>query len=171
MAINDAGHFLSGNTSIMSMVLTGMHQNSQFGQTSGKHIPAEDETIGFMADPIDLPEWWVDLNGLHHTGKSTGKPYHGITGQYLDERPVNLARQEEIKHGIRRDRIYDKASVIESLCQIGGRPVGTRWVDVNKGDKTNVKVRSRIVVQEIKVNKWETPLRSDPAFRNKEGTP
>ena len=122
MAINDADHFLSGNTSIMSMVLNEMHKNNQFDPTFGKHIPAVEEAICFMADPIDLPEWWVDLNGLHHTGKSTGKPYHGITGQYLDERPVNLARQEEIKHGIRRYKVYDKVPIDECIRHTRRQP-------------------------------------------------
>ena len=35
------------------------------------------------------------------------------------------------------------------LAETGKRPIGTRWVDTNKGDKLNPKIRSRLVAQEI----------------------
>ena len=37
----------------------------------------------------------------------------------------------------------------ECLQRTGKRPLGSRWVDVNKGDRTNPDVRSRLVAREI----------------------
>ena len=43
-------------------------------------------------------------------------------------------------------------------------PVGTRWVDVNKGDAKNPKVRSRLVAQDVAVSKQPDLDAATPAI-------
>ena len=54
------------------------------------------------------------------------------------------------KHGV-----YEK--VKEEVCWnvTGQSPIGTRWVDINKGDDDNPEYRSRLVAQQIKYNSSE----------------
>ena len=58
--------------------------------------------------------------------------------------------QELAKHGV-----YTKVPLEECWKETGMAPIGTRWVDVNKGDEDNPEYRSRLVAKEIKVNKRE----------------
>ena len=61
---------------------------------------------------------------------------------------TKAARAEEFTE-IHRMGVYEKVPIEQCLRQTGRMPVGTRWVDVNKGDLNNPKVRSRLVAQEI----------------------
>ena len=49
--------------------------------------------------------------------------------------------------------VYEKGSIDQCHRESGKRPIGTRWVDVNKGDKQSPKVRSRLVAQEVNTHK------------------
>ena len=54
---NHSDQFLSENTSIMQMVINQTHHNCHFDATSGRHIPAEEES-----NHDEQPEWWCELN-------------------------------------------------------------------------------------------------------------
>ena len=59
--------------------------------------------------------------------------YDNLSGAVLDKDMVQEARREEMaevyKHGV-----YEKVSIEECYEKTGKAPIGTRWVDVNKGD-------------------------------------
>ena len=59
-----------------------------------------------------------------------------LSGKPLIPELVNKARLEEMgeiaKHGV-----YEKVPVSECWKATGNPPIGTRWVDVNKGDDGN----------------------------------
>ena len=67
----------------------------------------------------------------------------------MDPRLVEAARKEEIEE-IRRMNVYKKVPREQCVRETGLAPVGTRWVDVNKGDSATQNVRSRLVAQEVK---------------------
>ena len=46
-------------------------------------------------------------------------------------------------------QVWDELPTAVCLQRTGKRPLGSRWVDVNKGDRTKPDVRSRLVAQEI----------------------
>ena len=46
-------------------------------------------------------------------------------------------------------QVWDEVPVAECLERTGKKPLGSRWVDVNKGDKLHPDVRIRLVAQEI----------------------
>ena len=58
--------------------------------------------------------------------------------------------------------VYKKVPIDQCLKRTGRRPIGTRWVDVNKGDLTNAKHRSRLVAQELNVSKMPELFAATP---------
>ena len=51
----------------------------------------------------------------------------------------------------------DYEAVKEEVCWAvtGKAPIGTRWIDINKGDEVNPEYRSRLVAQQVKYNSKE----------------
>ena len=70
--------------------------------------------------------------------------YDNISGKELPSKGVMDARYEELQ-------VIQEMNVWEVIPRPPGeRTVGTRWVDVNKGDSVNQKLRSRLVAQELR---------------------
>merc|ERR1711940_256262 len=46
--------------------------------------------------------------------------------------------------------MYSYASIDERRNKTGRNPIGTKWVDTNKGDDANPKYRSRLVATEVR---------------------
>ena len=44
-------------------------------------------------------------------------------------------------------KVYCKVPLEECWRETGRKPIGVRWVDINKGDKSNINYRSRIVAK------------------------
>ena len=63
--------------------------------------------------------------------------------------------------------VYEK--VPESGCWdvTGKGPIGTRWIDINKGDQVNPDYRSRLVAQEIKMDKNQELFAGTPPLEAK----
>ena len=58
--------------------------------------------------------------------------------------------------------MYEKVPTEECWRETGAAPIGTRWVDVNKGDDSKPEYRSRLVAKEIKTNKREDLFAATP---------
>ena len=84
------------------------------------------------------------------------KIFDDISGEELPADLVAAARQEEISW-VRSIGLYEKVPRSVALSR-GFNVLPVRWVDVNKGDKNNYKVRSRIVGKELKVKTREALL-------------
>ena len=54
---------------------------------------------------------------------------------------------------VRKHNVYTIVPEEECWNVTGQKPIGTKWVDVNKGDKVNPVYRSRLVAKEIKTDK------------------
>ena len=80
-----------------------------------------------------------------------------MSGKRLDSNLVKEARKEEIIE-VKKHKVYEKVPIQQCLEETGQAPVGTRWVDVNKGDDSNVEYRSRLVAQELKRLSWADDL-------------
>ena len=72
-----------------------------------------------------------------------------MSGQMLDTHLVREARQLEMKK-FGEHTVYTKVPISEAIRVTGKRPIGSRWIDINKGDSKNPNYRSRLVAQEIK---------------------
>ena len=55
----------------------------------------------------------------------------------------------------------------ECWANTGKEPIGTRWVDINKGDESNPDYRSRLVAQEINDSKREDLFAATPPLEAK----
>ena len=92
--------------------------------------------------------------------------YDNLSGAMLDPEGVKNAGKEEMaevyKHGV-----YVKVPVEECYEKTGKAPIGTRWVDVNKGDSVHPEYRSRLVAQEINTGKREDLFAATPPLEAK----
>ena len=74
--------------------------------------------------------------------------YGDVSGAPLGPEEVYRARVDEVKF-IRDMKLYDKVPVEECWKNTGVAPIGTNWLDINKGDQVNPNYRSRCVAKEI----------------------
>ena len=84
------------------------------------------------------------------------KFYDDISGEELPPELVREARKEEISW-VRSIGLYDKVPR-EVATSRGFQVLPVRWVDVNKGDRSSYKLRSRLVGKELKVKTKEALL-------------
>merc|ERR1712015_131224 len=92
--------------------------------------------------------------------------YDNISGEWLNPDMVKEARKEEMAE-VKKHRVYEKVDVTECYERTGKAPIGTRWVDVNKGDSVHPEYRSRLVAQEINTNKREDLFAATPSLEAK----
>jgi hypothetical protein len=84
-----------------------------------------------------------------------------VSGEFLDPQLVKAAREEEMTF-LKTKRVYDKVPIEEARRITGKAPIGTRWIDINKGDEANPDYRSRWVAQEINRGKVAEYFASTP---------
>ena len=84
-----------------------------------------------------------------------------ISGEPLDSEGVRRARKDELEE-FRRHGVYRKVPISRCFEMTGAPPIGTRWVDINKGDSVHPEFRSRLVAQEIKIDKREDLFAATP---------
>ena len=70
------------------------------------------------------------------------------TGEELQEHLVRAAREEECSF-MDSWEVWEEVPVAVCWQRTGRRPLGTRWVDVNKRDKHSPNIRCRLVAQEV----------------------
>ncbi len=94
------------------------------------------------------------INVVHKENGEITQAWDDVTGNELDPKFTVKARQEEMEQ-FRKHKVYEK--VKEEVCwQITGKaPIGTRWIDINKGDELSPDHRSRLVAQQVKYNSKE----------------
>ena len=89
-----------------------------------------------------------------------------ISGKQLREDLVRKARIEEMGE-VMKHKVYVKVPIKECWEVTGRDPIGTRWVDVNKGDDQEPDYRSRWVAQEIKHDKRDDLFAATPPLEAK----
>ena len=101
----------------------------------------------------------VNSVGPHFTGhddeavdeEDIAKFYDDVTGKMLPGHLVRAARQEESKF-LNTFPVYKKVPEVNAK---GKERVSVRWCDVNKGDRDNMVIRSRLVGREFR---WKDPF-------------
>ena len=79
----------------------------------------------------------------------------------MDPKEVYKARKEEVKF-IRDMKLYDKVPISECWEKTGKAPIGTKWLDINKGDVAKPNYRSRCVAKEIAYDKQDGLFAATP---------
>ena len=88
---------------------------------------------------------------LHEDEAEMMQASDDMTGEALDPKEVKKARKEEIVY-FKAMKVYCKVPMEECWKETGRKPIGVRWVDINKGDKSNINYRSRLVAKEFKTD-------------------
>ena len=108
----------------------------------------------------------ADLEIAIVQGHGEEKYWDDLSGKSLIPEMVQKARLEELgeiaKHGV-----YERVPLDECWKNTGQPPIGTRWVDVNKGDDENPDYRSRLVAQELNTEKREDLFAATPPLEAK----
>ena len=86
-----------------------------------------------------------------------------MSGKELNAELVKTARALEMKF-FKEYGVYDEVHEQECWDTTGKGPIGTRWIDVDKGDKINPDYRSRLVAQEIKTDKSQELFAGAPSL-------
>ena len=71
------------------------------------------------------------------------------SGEILEQELVQMARKEELDF-MEKFGVYEDATIEECFAETGRAPVGTKWVDVNKGTAENPNIRCRLVARDFK---------------------
>ena len=85
------------------------------------------------------------------------------TGEQLPTKLVETSRGEELEF-MKKWQVWEEVPVAECLQRTGKKPLGSKWVDVNKGDRTSPDVRSRLVAREIAYHKNDDFYAATPPF-------
>ena len=85
---------------------------------------------------------------LHEADCSGMVAVDDVSGQQLDPKLVMAARRDEIAY-FRDMGVYEKVDMAECWRETGKAPIAVRWVDINKGDRSNPNYRSRLVAKEF----------------------
>jgi hypothetical protein len=91
--------------------------------------------------------------------------YDEITGAALQPELVKQARAEEIKFMLDWG-VWERALITDCWRETGKAPIGSKWVDVNKGDAAKPLVRSRFVVKEIATYKTDDFFAATPPLES-----
>ena len=68
-----------------------------------------------------------------------------VSGVSLDPKLVRIAREEEMQY-VRGKQVWEKVKKSEAHSK-QWKVVRTRWIDINNGDESNPKYRSRLVAK------------------------
>ena len=83
-----------------------------------------------------------------------------VSGKELNPSGVRMARALEIDH-VNMKRVWRKITRSEAKRQ-GCKMIGTRWVDIDKGDEKKPDYRSRLVAKEFNTGQEEGLYASTP---------
>ena len=79
------------------------------------------------------------------------KVFNDVTDKPLPPKLVMKTRAEELKY-FNDMGVYENATLDEGRRSTGIMPIGTRWIDINKGESVKPNYRSRLVAKEFKVD-------------------
>ena len=86
-----------------------------------------------------------------------------VTGQRLDPAKVLVARTEELEFMDKLD-VMTEVPLEQCWLETNAKPVGTKWVDINKGDDARVELRARLVAMELKSQQVRAGISRDDVF-------
>ena len=78
------------------------------------------------------------------------------------EKAIGEEMAEYSKHNV-----YSKVPISQCLERTGKKPIGVRWVIVNKGDEVDYNVRARLVGKEFKTNNTMAMFAATPPLEAK----
>ena len=108
----------------------------------------------------------IEDAGIEEYEEEFRQYWDDISGKELDPAGVKKAREEEMEE-FRKHGVYVKVPIEEAVKKTGKKPIGSRWVDINKGDEGNPEYRSRLVAKEIKKDSSKDLFAATPPLEAK----
>ena len=89
-----------------------------------------------------------------------------MSGKPLRSELVKIARDDEMKK-FSEHNVYTKVPIRECVEKTGKQPIGSKWIDINKGDEAEPNYRSRLVAKEIRRGPNEDMFAATPPLEAK----
>ena len=89
-----------------------------------------------------------------------------VSGQPLIRELVQSASKENMEEFAQHD-VFTKVPISECIRMTGKGPIGSKWIDISKGDVSNPNYRSRLVAKEIKRGPTNDMFAATPHFEAK----
>ena len=86
-------------------------------------------------------------------------------GKPLKTALVEAARAEELDFA-KRYGVWDLVPTQECWDRTGAAPIGSRWIDINKGDEKSPAYRSRLVIQQVRHSGIEAIFAATPPLES-----
>jgi hypothetical protein len=134
--------------------LHALHGGRNHRAGASTEVRCEEETSGRVRDEDEEMAAWPEK-----------EIYDEITGAALPQELVRQARAEEVKFMLDWG-VWEKALITDCWRETGKAPIGSKWVDVNKGDATKPQIRSRFVVKEIATYKSDDFFAATPPLES-----
>ena len=109
----------------------------------------------------------VDDFPINHCLYTDVRFYDDISGKELPKEATIKARQKEMTEVLNVHKVYTKVPIKECHDVTGAEPIGTKWLEVNKGDEDEVNIRARLVAQEFNQGKFSTIFAATPPLEAK----
>ena len=116
--------------------------------------------MGLLHSKRRLTAWWS-----RRISTTTAADDDDLTGQPLSPELCRNARATEIDD-FRDKKVWTIRKVNEALRRTGKPPINVRWVEVNKGDDINCKIRSRLVAREFRLKGEEAIFAPTPPLES-----
>ena len=97
-------------------------------------------------------------------GWGNGQYWDDVSGDRLPAELVQASRAEELEF-LRAWEVWDEVRVEECFKTTGRKPLGGRWVDVNKGDARSPVVRCRYVAKDFATGRNDEFFAATPPWR------
>lgn len=88
-----------------------------------------------------------------------------VSGKALNSKLVAEAKAEELDYAARYN-VWDLVPVSECWRETGAGPIGSRWININKGDEQRPNYRSRLVIQEVRHSGIEAIFAATPPLES-----
>ena len=128
-------------------------------QGSGQTAASEEEQLEISPQPEKGDKIWAAPDQEENLAEME-KAWDDVSGKELDSRGVREARAKEMTY-IHDKQVWVKMSKQAAISK-GCKVVGSRWVDVDKGDTSKPDYRSRLVAKEINTGPEEGLFASTP---------
>ena len=106
----------------------------------------------------------VNFDGVFNVNRHERYVDH-LTAQPLSPELCRKARATKLDY-FRDKEVWTIRNVNEALRRTGKSPISVRCVEVNKGDDLNPKIRSRLVVREIRLKGEEAIFSPTPPLES-----
>ena len=126
------------------------------------------EGVPFDSAPFERALWQILAVSLQHqVDRSRDEQFvDDVSGQLLDTEMVKEAWKEEMEQ-FDLHKVYAKVPISECVRMTSKGPIGSRWIDINKGDIVHPNYRSRLVAKEIKSEHADEMFAATPPLEAK----